>query len=91
MDGYAVRFDDMPGPWMVIGESAAGRPFTGSVGPGQATRIFTGAALPDGTDTVLIQEEAARDGAMLMLAGEGPAHRGRNVRRRGLDFSEAPR
>jgi molybdopterin molybdotransferase len=88
MDGYAIRFQDMPGPWTVIGESAAGRPFGGPIERGQATRIFTGAALPQGTDTVLIQEEAGRDGAALTLAGEGPGHRGRNVRRRGLDFSE---
>ncbi len=88
MDGYAIRFEDMPGPWTVIGESAAGRPFPDTIGPGQATRIFTGAALPPGADTVLIQEEAGRDGAALHLTGEGPAHRGRNVRRRGLDFEE---
>jgi molybdopterin molybdotransferase len=87
MDGYAIRFDDLPGPWEVIGESAAGRPFAGSVGPGQATRIFTGAALPDGADSVLVQEEAARDGARLMLAGEGPPRRGSSVRAAGLDFS----
>ena len=91
MDGYAIRFADMPGPWTVIGESAAGRPFQGHVGPGQATRIFTGAALPEGTDTVLVQEEAARDGDRLMLAGEGPAHQGRNVRRKGLDFTTGDR
>jgi molybdopterin molybdotransferase len=88
MDGYAIRFADMPGPWDVIGESAAGRPFAGQVAPGQAVRIFTGAALPQGSDTVLVQEEAERGGAQLALAGEGPAHRGRNVRRRGLDFAE---
>lgn len=88
MDGYAVRFADMPGPWQVIGESAAGRPFAGTVEAGQAARIFTGAPLPAGTDTVIIQEEAARDGASLILAGEGPHHLGRNVRRRGLDFSK---
>ncbi len=87
MDGYAIRFADMPGPWHVIGESAAGRPFTGTVSAGQATRIFTGAAMPDGADTVLIQEEAGRDGDGLTLTGEGPAHRGRNVRPRGLDFT----
>jgi molybdopterin molybdotransferase len=87
MDGYAIRFDDLPGPWEVIGESAAGRPFGGNVGPGQATRIFTGAALPDGADTVLVQEEAARDGARLMLAREGPPRRGSSVRAAGLDFS----
>lgn len=88
MDGYAIRFADMAGPWTVIGESAAGRPFPDDVGRGEAVRIFTGAALPPGTDTVLIQEEAGRDGPTLLLTGEGPAHVGRNVRRRGLDFDE---
>jgi len=91
MDGYAIRFDDMPGPWTVIGESAAGRPFSETVEAGQATRIFTGAALPQGTDTVLVQEEAGREDRTLTLTGEGPAHRGRNVRRRGLDFLEGDR
>ena len=88
MDGYAIRFADMPGPWQVIGESAAGNPFAGHVGTGEATRIFTGAAMPDGADTVLVQEEAARDGDRLILDGEGPPHQSRNVRRRGLDFDE---
>ena len=88
MDGYAIRFADLPGPWTIIGESAAGRPFAGQVGPTQATRIFTGAAMPAGADTVLIQEEAARDGATLVLAGEGPRARGGNTRARGLDFHE---
>jgi molybdopterin molybdotransferase len=87
MDGYAIRFADMPGPWQVIGESAAGKPFTGHLGAGEATRIFTGAAMPAGADTVLVQEEAARDGDRLLLAGEGPPHLSRNVRRRGLDFA----
>lgn len=91
MDGYAIRFADMPGPLRVIGESAAGRPFAGTVASGEAVRIFTGAALPAGTDTVLVQEEAARDDERLMLDGEGPAHRGRNVRARGLDFHEGGR
>ena len=88
MDGYAIRFVDLPGPWRVIGESAAGRAFAGTVLPGEAVRIFTGAPLPVGTDTVLVQEEAGRDGATLTLAGEGPRTRGRNVRVRGLDFAE---
>ena len=91
MDGYAIRFDDLPGPWRVVGESAAGRPLDMSVGAGEAARIFTGAALPPGADTVLIQEEAARDGDRLTLAGEGPAHRGRNTRRKGLDFAAGDR
>ncbi|TPG43353.1 molybdopterin molybdenumtransferase MoeA [Sphingomonas koreensis] len=88
MDGYAIRFDDLPGPWTVIGESAAGHPFAGAVCAGEAVRIFTGAGLPDGADSVLVQEEAARDGDRLTLAGEGPPHRGRNTRAKGLDFNE---
>jgi len=88
MDGYAIRFADLPGPWRVIGESAAGSPFDRPVGAGEAVRIFTGAGMPDGADTVLVQEEADRDGATLSLAGEGPGELGRNVRRRGLDFAE---
>ncbi|MCW6535281.1 molybdopterin molybdotransferase MoeA [Sphingomonas lycopersici] len=88
MDGYAIRFADLPGPWQVIGESAAGRDFAGTVAPGEAVRIFTGAAMPGGADTVLVQEEARRDGATLHLAGEGPTRRARNVRARGLDFHE---
>ncbi len=88
MDGYAIRHGDMPGPWEVIGESAAGRSFAGEVKAGQAVRIFTGAIMPAGADCVLVQEEARRDGATLHLDGEGPGHAGRNVRRRGLDFCE---
>lgn len=88
MDGYAIRFADLPGPWEVIGESAAGRSFAGEVAPGRAVRIFTGAALPAGADTVLVQEEAARDGDRLALAGEGPPRLGSSVRPRGLDFAE---
>lgn len=88
MDGYAIRFADLPGPWRVVGESAAGRPFAGLVNAGEAARIFTGAGLPDSADTVLIQEEATREGDMLRLAGEGPPMLARNTRARGLDFYE---
>ncbi len=91
MDGYAIRYADLPGPWTVIGESAAGRPFTSQVATGQATRIFTGAAMPEGADTVMVQEEAERDGTTLILAGEGPPTLGRNTRRKGLDFSTGTR
>ena len=87
MDGYAIRFADLPGPWTQIGESAAGRPFTGQVGAGETVRIFTGAAMPQLADTVLVQEEAAIDGAIVALDGEGPAYCGRNTRRKGLDFT----
>ncbi len=88
MDGYAIRFTDLPGPFMLIGESAAGHGFAGSLGPGEAVRIFTGATMPAGADTVLVQEEAGRDGARVLLTGEGPPALGRNVRAAGLDFSD---
>lgn len=88
MDGYAIRFADLPGPFALVGESAAGRAFAGVVGPGETARIFTGAALPAGADSVLVQEEAARDGDGLTLTGEGPRRLGGNVRVRGLDFRE---
>jgi molybdopterin molybdotransferase len=88
MDGYAIRFADLPGPWRVVGESAAGRPFAGVVRASEAARVFTGAAIPAGADSVLVQEEAAREGDTLTLAGEGPPRPGMSVRRKGLDFSE---
>lgn len=87
MDGYAIRFADLPGPWRVIGESAAGRPFAGSLAADEAVRIFTGAALPDGADTILVQEEATRQGNALSLDGDGPPVRGAHVRVAGLDFT----
>lgn len=87
MDGYAIRFADLPGPWRVVGESAAGRPFAGTVAAGEAVRIFTGAAVPAGADTILVQEEAARDGDTLALTGEGPPHVGAHIRPVGLDFT----
>lgn len=88
MDGYAIRFADLPGPWRVIGESAAGRPFSGDMGPGEAVRIFTGAHLPMGADSILIQEEACRDGAIIALTGEGPPETGAHIRQKGSDFSK---
>ena len=91
MDGYAIRFADLPGPWTLIGESAAGRPFAGHVEPGHTVRIFTGAAMPAGADTVMIQEEVTADGSAIRLTGEGPATPGRNTRRRGLDFMQGDR
>lgn len=86
MDGYALRAADLPGPWRVIGESAAGRPFGGVVGPGEAARISTGALVPAGADMVLIQEDAAREGDQLLLAGTPPDPPARHIRRAGLDF-----
>jgi molybdopterin molybdotransferase len=88
MDGYAIRFVELPGPWQVIGESAAGSTLGTPLAPGEAARIFTGAAVPEGADTVLVQEEAARDGNTLTLAGEGPSTVGANIRKRGRDFAK---
>ena len=87
MDGYAIRHADLPGPFALIGESAAGHGFAASVNAGDTVRIFTGAALPPGADTVLVQEEARREGDTIHLIGEGPTRHGGNVRRRGLDFT----
>ncbi len=59
MDGYAVRKADirtLPARLKLIGESAAGHPFGGEVGPGEAVRIFTGAPVPGGADLVVMQE-----------------------------------
>ncbi len=59
VDGWAVRHQDLPGQLRIApGRAAAGHPFDGTVGPGEALRIFTGAAMPDGADTVVMQEEA---------------------------------
>lgn len=86
MDGYAMRADDLAGPWQVVGESAAGHPFAGEVQAGQAIRISTGALMPAGGGAVLLQENAARDGALLTLSSpDGPTPR--HIRRRGFDFA----
>jgi len=87
MDGYAIRFAELPGPWTVVGESAAGGGLGHALLPGEAARIFTGAPLPAGADTVLVQEEAAREDDQLRLDGEGPAKAGQHIRRAGSDFA----
>ena len=87
MDGYAMRSDDLAGPWQVVGESAAGHPFAGELQAGQAIRISTGAFMPSGNGAVLLQENATRTGDTLSLNGEGDPDP-RHIRRRGFDFSE---
>lgn len=85
MDGYAIAFGSI-GPWRVIGESAAGRPFQGTVGVGEAARIFTGAALPSGTDTIIIQENVSRAGDSIRFDQGNAPHIGQHVRLKGSDF-----
>ena len=89
MDGYAIRAADvatLPARLQLIGESAAGHPFDGRVGAGEAVRIFTGAPVPDGADAVVIQEDTARDGATVIVQGDNVDLR--NIRPRGGDFHE---
>lgn len=86
MDGYALRAADLAnGPLKLVGESAAGRRYPVRLGRGETVRIFTGAPVPEGADTILIQENAAVDGDGVR-ALETPAL-GRNIRRAGLDFA----
>lgn len=87
MDGYAVRAADaVAGAVLrVVGAAPAGHPFAGSVGAGEAVRIFTGAFVPDGADSILLQEDAvAADGAVTVTE---TVRSGRWIRRRGLDFA----
>ncbi|MFN4281946.1 MAG: gephyrin-like molybdotransferase Glp [Alphaproteobacteria bacterium] len=87
MDGYAVRAADaaqVPVALTVIGEAPAGGAYAGTVGPGQAVRIFTGAPLPAGADAVVIQEDTER--AADKITVKAGARLGENVRYAGLDF-----
>jgi molybdopterin molybdotransferase len=89
MDGYAVRSADaarVGARFKVIGEVAAGRPFDQSVGRGEAVRIFTGGVIPDGADSIVIQEDTAIDGgAMTITEATSP---GRHIRPAGVDFKQ---
>lgn len=84
MDGWALRQADLGGPITPIGEAAAGGAFTGVLGPGQAVRIFTGARVPDGADTIVLQEDADLVDGRLQVREAPPP--GKHVRRQGLDF-----
>ncbi len=86
MDGYAVRADDLAGPWRLIGESAAGHPFAGMVRAGEAARVSTGAVMPQGARTVILQEDITRDKERIVLSGTGPVPPERHVRVEGLDY-----
>ena len=89
MDGYAVCDEDarQSAELTVIGESAAGRAFGGAVFPGQAVRIFTGAPVPQGAGTVVMQEDVSVAAPGVIRIG-AQVQAGRHVRMRGLDFSE---
>jgi molybdopterin molybdotransferase len=90
MDGYCCRHEDVagtnsanPAKLRIIGDSPAGWPFEGSVGPGEAVRIMTGGLIPSGADTVIMVEHTRREGDhVLCLRDPGPDA---NIRRHGED------
>ena len=87
MDGYAVRAADVasvPAILTQTGYVPAGQSFEGTVGPGEAVRIFTGAPVADGADTIVIQEHTEADGNRITVAMTTPA--GKHIRVAGLDF-----
>jgi molybdopterin molybdotransferase len=88
MDGYAVKAADVatvPATLRQIGTSAAGGGFAGTLRPGEAVRIFTGAPVPDGADAIVIQENTSAAGDRITVkTGAAPA--GRFIRPAGLDF-----
>jgi molybdopterin molybdotransferase len=89
MDGYAIKAADLasiPARLKVVGSSAAGRGHRGRLAAREAVRIFTGAPLPEGADTVVIQENTERDGDDVIV--REPAKPMANVRARGADFTQ---
>ncbi len=90
MDGYSLRHKNIKGAspsrpvtLKLIGESPAGRPFQGIVGPGETVRVLTGGLIPQGADTVIMVEDTERNGDVInCLKDPGPAA---HVRRRGED------
>ena len=88
MDGFAVRAGDvasLPARLRLIGESAACHGFHGEVGGGEAVRIFTGAPVPEGADTIVIQEDAEEAGGVVVVR---EAAAGKHIRPRGQDFQQ---
>lgn len=89
MDGYAVRFEDAResgATLSVIGEAPAGTPFEGTVGAGEALRLFTGSPMPKGADHIVIQENVTRTGNEILLNEPSPVPR--HIRKAGIDFSK---
>ncbi len=87
MDGYALRAVDgvLNATLSVIGAAPAGHPFDGQVGSGQTVRLFTGSVIPSGADSILLQEDATRDGDSVHVNEAVVA--GRHIRQKGQDFA----
>ncbi|MEX0307713.1 MAG: gephyrin-like molybdotransferase Glp [Ruegeria sp.] len=86
MDGYAVKATEVElhALFKVVGEAAAGHSFDGTVGAGQAVRIFTGAPVPDGADFVIIQEDVDQRRDLITIT-DTPGSKN-NIRPAGIDF-----
>ncbi len=86
MDGYAVRVADLENETLkVIGTSWAGKAFDGTISANQAVRIMTGAVIPEGADSIVIQEHVEREGDLIRVA---PGQRqGQHVRKAGEDLA----
>jgi molybdopterin molybdotransferase len=85
MDGYAFRAIDLDtSQLIVIGTAFAGKPYLGTVRNGECVRIMTGAAMPQGADTVVMQEKVLRDGEQIILTEPPKPHA--NVRYAGEDL-----
>ena len=87
MDGYAVRATDatLGAALRVVGSAPAGHPWDGTLGQGEALRLFTGSFMPDGADGIVIQEDTSRDGDQVTITEAAVA--GRHIRRAGQDFA----
>ena len=89
MDGYAINSQDIPASGeatlKVTGKSFAGKPFDGQVKQGECVRIMTGAVVPEGADTIVMQEHAQVNGDSIKIGHEHQARQ--NVRYPGDDFS----
>lgn len=86
MDGYAIKFEDRDKPLKIIGEMAAGTSVQLQIASGEATRIFTGAPLPEGADTVVMQEKIQLDGNKLIIKDEH-LNEGLSVRPKGAEVN----
>src|SRR5579871_2115259 len=87
MDGYALRAADgtLGAVLRMIGSAPAGHPFAGTVGAGEIVRLFTGSVVPQGADTILLQEDATATGTEVRVNEAVAA--GRHIRRAGQDFA----
>ena len=89
MDGFAAKSSDLnsiPTNLTVIGEVAAGHNFDGKVSEGETVRIFTGAPIPNGTDCVIIQENAKQEGNQIIVTER--VKKRTYIRVAGLDFTK---